>query len=162
MVDWDAAANYAEVLGLLALVLGGAFAWFQIVEARKAQHKQSSLRVLASFLDDVEWMPAMRHIASLPIGWHERKKIDAATMNAVDRFYTKIEMLGYFVHENDVAIEQVHALAGGGLLRTWQVIRPFAEQSREEGDTHAFEWVEWLMRQMEALGDRGPAHLVHV
>ncbi len=164
MADLSTWANVAEILGLATVVGGAFFAWFQIREARKTRADASSLRVLVNFLEDERFFLAVNAVMKLPPDWHMDKAIreDPETVEAVNRVYQTLEMLGYFVYARQVRLKDVQELAGSGISQAWVKMRGYVDVAREERGPNAFEWYEWLIDRLEDLGEpQQPAHVGH-
>jgi hypothetical protein len=161
-MDLQTAANLAEILGVLIVIVGFAFAVIQLMHFRQQRRDMATIELARSF-QNPEFAHAIRCITMLPKGLSADglKKRGSGYENAAFLVSFTFESVGIMVHRRIVSLDMVWELMGGTILGAWERLETWvkgvrADQGRDKFD----EWIEWLagqLREKEAL-DEQPAH----
>jgi hypothetical protein len=161
-MDLQTAANLAEVLGVLIVIVGFAFAVIQLMHFRRQRRDMATIELARSF-QNPEFSHAIRCVMMLPKGVSidGLKKRGSDYENAAFLVSFTFESFGVMVHRRIVSLDMVWELMGGTILGAWERLEGWvkgvrAEQGRDKFD----EWIEWLagqLREKEAL-DEQPAY----
>jgi hypothetical protein len=161
-MDLQTAANLAEVLGILIVIVGFTFAVVQLMHFRQQRRDTATIELARSF-QNPEFAHAIRCITMCPIGLsaEQLKKQGSGYENAAFLVSFTFESVGVMVHRRIVSLDMVWDLMGGTILGAWERLEAWAKDVRAEQGRDKFdEWIEWLvgqLREKEAL-DEQPAY----
>lgn len=162
-MDIQTAANIAEVLGVVIVIVGSFFAIIQLIHLRQQRRDMAAIELARSF-QSPEFGQALRLLMSLPAGLsgedleeHGEAYLDAAMLVSLT-----VESVGIMVHRGVVEFDMVWGLMGGLVLGAWERMEGWALQVRQEQGREKFdEWFQWLadrMRECEAAGEAPAYH----
>lgn len=162
-LDLQTLANLAEVIGVIIVIGGFAFAVIQLLHFRQQRRATSAIELARSF-QNPEFARAIRIVLSLPSGMTgaELRRRGSRHEDAAMLVSLTLESVGIMVHRRIVSIDMVWELMGGLVLDVWDRIRGWVTEVREERGSGKFdEWIEWLATQLSAYGREqgsGPAY----
>jgi hypothetical protein len=164
MNDLATYAAFAEILGGLALFIGGAFAAFQLREYRSRRRDQVAAELCRRFAEP-ELARAVTLIKRLPDG------VSLAELQAMGDEYDEaaqivgmsFETMGLLVFRNIASFTMIQQLTGGLLLMMWRKISVWIKESREDQANPRFgEWIQWLAERIEECeAEVEPAYSAH-
>ena len=150
VADLNTLANLAEIIGVVIVVGGFAFALIQIKEFRRQRNEAAALDVARSF-HKPDFARAVLQVVSLPAGCpatqlkSTKEQQDAAMLVSLT-----LESFAIMVHRRIVALDLVWELMGGVTLTLWDRMRDWVYTVREEQGNEKFsEWLEWLADQLD-------------
>ncbi|MCL7976037.1 MAG: DUF4760 domain-containing protein, partial [marine benthic group bacterium] len=161
-VDLQTAANLAEVLGVVIVLVGSVFAIIQLAHLRQQRRDMAAIELARSF-QSPEFGQALRLLMSLPAGLsaEEFEEHGEAFLDAAMLVSLTVESVGIMVHRGVVEFDMVWGLMGGLVLGAWDRVEGWVVQVRREQGREKFdEWFQWLadrMRECEAAGE-APAY----
>ena len=160
MIDLSLIADFAEILGGLAIVVGGAFAVVQLREIREQRRQAVAVELIRQFSEPAH-ADAVNLIRGLPDGSsaellrsrgpeYER----AATMIAIT-----YEAIGLLVFHEMASFSMVRELTGGLTVVMWRKLATWADTVRDEQGHRSFaEWFQWLAEQLARESADKEAH----
>jgi hypothetical protein len=149
-MDLSTLANLAEIIGVITVVGGLAFAVIQIAHFRQQRREIAAIELARSF-QNPEFARALRLVLDLPEGItaEELRSRDARLQDAAMLVSLTLESIGIMVHRRLISLEMVWELMGAVILHAWDKLRPWAEDIREEQGRQKFdEWIQWLAGQL--------------
>jgi hypothetical protein len=166
MADLNTIANVSEIVGGLAIVIGGIFAVVQLQEFREQRRQAVALELLRAF-SDPELANAVNLMQTLPDGVSAdqlrskgREYEHAATMIAIS-----YETIGLLVFQRMASFAMVHDLHGGLAVVMWRKLAAWVDAVRAEQNHRSFaEWFQWLAEQLlreSPEKEASPAHERH-
>ncbi len=165
-MDLNTLANLAEILGVIIVIVGFAFAIIQLLHFRRERQDRAAIELARSF-ETPEFAHALRMVLSLPAG------IRADQLRARGDEYEDAAMLvsltlesvGIMVHRRIVSFDMVWELMGGVVQSAWDRLRDWAFAIRRDESQDKFdEWIQWLAAQMDrysAQTGSEPAYRAH-
>ena len=163
--DLNTLANLAEIIGVLIVIGGVAFAVVQIREFKRQRRETAAIELARSF-QNPQFARALMLVVSLPPGCpakelRRRPGLEEAAMLVS----LTLESVAIMVHQRIVALDTVWKLMGGVTQTCWDRLSDWVHAVRSEQQNEKFdEWLEWLANQMKRLGEKQesePAHLLH-
>jgi len=148
-------ANWAEILGGLAVIGGVAFGVFQVAHLRGHRRDVVAFE-LGRSIQTPEFATALRQVMALPIGVDatELRRREGAE-DAALHVSLVFESIGLMLHRGIVQRSIAWELVGGVVPAVWDRIAAWAEEVRREQSNPKFEeWTEWLARELRAIGVR--------
>jgi hypothetical protein len=120
-MDLQTAANLAEVLGVLIVIVGFAFAVIQLMHFRRQRRDMATIELARSF-QNPEFSHAIRCVMMLPKGVSidGLKKRGSDYENAAFLVSFTFESFGVMVHRRIVSLDMVWELMGGTILGAWE------------------------------------------
>jgi hypothetical protein len=161
-VDLQTAANLAEVLGVIIVLVGSVFAIIQLMHLRQQRRDMAAIELARSF-QSPEFGQALRLLLSLPPGLSgdELEEHGEAFLDAAMLVSLTVESVGIMVHRGVVEFDMVWGLMGGLVLGAWDRVEGWVTEVRQDQGREKFdEWFQWLadrMRECEAAGE-APAY----
>ena len=158
----DTLANWAEIIGVLVIVLTIIFGWKQLQHYQLQREARAAIE-LARYFHNPEFVCALQRLLAPPAAEFEariasEKKLEDAAM----LFSLTTETIGLMVHRRMLPLEMVWELMGGLLTHCWRRIYPWVLRQRELQQSEKFnEWGQWLIEQMQHFEEQGqpqPAH----
>lgn len=161
-VDIQTAANIAEILSVLIVVVGFVFAIIQLMHLRQQRRDLAAIELARSF-QSPEFGQALRLLMSLPPGLsgedleeHGEAYLDAAMLVSLT-----LESVGIMVYRGVVELDMVWGVMGGLVLGAWDRLEGWANEIRKAQGREKFdEWLQWLadrLRERDAIGE-APAY----
>ena len=165
MGDLGTFANIAEIIGVIIVVGGVAFAVVQIRDFRRQRFELATIEAVRTF-QSPELNRAFRVLQGLPDGFsiHDMGKFESDVQDAVLLVATTYESLGVLVHRRVVSLDLVGELMGGSIQTAWAKTEPFTLQLRDAvSRPNIYEWFQWLAEQLRQQGyfDKQPAYLAY-
>lgn len=139
-----------QLAGQAAIVVGAAVAVYQLVQLRRTQRQEASLRVITS-LNTQEFRNAFNAVNELPIGATAQQVRDAgpATESAAGTVMMAFESLGVLVHNRVVPLDLVDQVIGGFLRESWRRLEQYVHWKRTAlGYARWGEWYQWLFEHL--------------
>ena len=163
MTDLTTIANISEIVGGLAILIGGIFAVVQLREFREQRRLTAAVELVRSFSEPAH-ASAVNLIQELPDGISPeqlrskgREYERAATMMAVT-----YETIGLLVFREMASFAMVRELTGGLTVVMWRKLGPWVETVRKEQGHRSFaEWFQWLAEQLAREQVDKEAHPAH-
>ena len=163
MADLNWLANLSQIVGSLAIVIGGIFAVVQLNEFREQRRQAAVVELVRSFSEPAH-ANAVNLLQELPDGVSAellrskgRDYERAATMIAVT-----YETIGLLVFREMASFAMVQELTGGLTVVMWRKLRTWVETVRKEQGHRSFaEWFQWLAEQLlreSSNKEANPAH----
>ncbi|KPK59723.1 MAG: hypothetical protein AMS21_09810 [Gemmatimonas sp. SG8_38_2] len=162
-MDLNTAANLAEIIGVLIVVGGLAFAVIQVMQFRQHRRDMAAIELARSF-EKPAFGHALRLVLSLPDGITAKELRAKGTEyeDAAMLVSLTLESVAIMVHRRIVSFDLVWELMGGVVQTTWGKLGTWAQAVRDEQEQQKFdEWIQWLAKQMKRYGDETglePAH----
>jgi hypothetical protein len=160
MVDLDLLANLSQIVGAVAIVVGGIFAVVQLREFREQRREAVAVEILRSFSEPAH-AEAVNLIHELPDG------ASAELLRSKDRDYERAalmlaityETIGLLVFQGMASFSMVQELTGGLTVVMWRKLGTWVETVRREQTHRSFaEWFQWLAEQLAREGVEKEAH----
>jgi hypothetical protein len=148
-------ANWAEILGGLAVIGGVAFGVFQVAHLRGHRRDVVAFE-LGRSIQTPDFAIALRRVMALPVGVDacEIRRREGAE-DAALHVSLVFESIGLMLHRGIVQRSIAWELVGGVVPAVWDRIGGWAEEVRREQANPKFEeWTEWLARELRAFGAR--------
>ena len=149
-------------LQTLAILVGLIYGGIQVAELRAEQRRQANIELARSFMTP-EFNEGMATIMTMPANASAEMMI--ANAGRILQVMQTFEVVGVLVHQGDLDLRVANEFLGGGIVGTWQRLRPFVEQFRRDtGNPHAQEWFQWLAERLMEHRERAgspPAYEAH-
>ncbi|MEJ2369696.1 MAG: hypothetical protein P8Y07_02455 [Gemmatimonadales bacterium] len=163
-LDLNTLANLAEVLGVLIVIGGVAFAVVQIREFQRQRRETAAIELARSFTNP-QFARALLLVVSLPPGCSAKElRRSPEREEAAMLVSLTLEAVAIMTHHRIVPMRTVWELMGGVTQVCWDRMRDWVHVARREQGNEKFdEWLEWLSNQMTRLGDESegqPAYQV--
>lgn len=158
-MELQTAANVAEVLGVIIVLAGSAFAIIQLMHLRQQRRDMAAIE-LARSIQSPEFGQALRLLMSLPPGESadDLEERGEAYLDAAMLVSLTLESVGIMVHRGIVELDMVWDLMGGLVLGSWERLEGWASQIRaEQGRAKFDEWLQWLADRLRERDERGEA-----
>lgn len=164
-LDLNTLANLAEIISVLIVIGGVAFAVVQIREFQRQRRETAAIELARSFTDP-QFARAVLLVVSLPPGCSAKElRRSPEHEEAAMLVSLTLESVAIMVHHRIVPIGTVWDLMGGVTQTCWDRMREWVQVvRREQGNEKFDEWLEWLSDQMKRLGDESegkPAYLTY-
>jgi len=164
-LDLNTLGNLAEIIGVLIVIGGVAFAVVQIREFQRQRRETAAIELARSFTDP-QFARALLLVVSLPPGCSAKELRRSPEHEAAAMLVSlTLESVAIMVHHRIVPMQTVWELMGGVTQTCWDRMREWVQAvRREQGNEKFDEWLEWLSDQMRRLGDESegePAYLVY-
>jgi hypothetical protein len=150
MTDLNTIANVSEIVGGLAIVIGGIFAVVQLQELREQRRQAAAVELVRTFSEQahanaanlIRELPDAASVELLRARGHEYER--AAMMIAMT-----YETIGLLVFRGMASFSIVRELVGGITVVMWRKLEPWVHAIRREQDQRSFaEWFQWLAEQL--------------
>ena len=144
-------ANFAQMLGAIAVVAAIAFGVAQIRQFRQQRRDALAVELMRS-IQDTEFTRSLRILLTLPVNAtvDDVRSRGGSFEDAIWALGAKYETLGYLVYRGIMPIELVEEMVGGVGVNLWNRIAPWAAAVREEqGQPLLLEWFEWLADRLQ-------------
>ena len=154
-MDLNTLANLAEIIGVLIVVGGLAFAVIQVLQFRQHRRDMAAIELARSF-EKPAFGHALRLVLSLPDGVtaEELRAKGTEYEDAAMLVSLTLESVAIMVHRRIVSFDMVWELMGGVIQTTWGKLCMWAEAVRDEQGQQKFdEWIQWMAVQMKRYGD---------
>ena len=164
-LDLNTLGNLAEIIGVLIVIGGVAFAVVQIREFQRQRRETAAIELARSFTDP-QFARALLLVVSLPPGCSAKElRRSPEHEEAAMLVSLTLESVAIMVHHRIVPLGTVWELMGGVTQTCWDRMREWAQAvRREQGNEKFDEWLEWLSDQIWLLCDVSegkPAYLVY-
>jgi hypothetical protein len=144
------ALPYFQLAGQLSLVVGAAFAFYQLLQVERSRKDSAALQTVTSF-NTQEFRTAFAKVYTLPLGASAQQVRDAGRdmEDAATTVMMTFEMMGVLVHSRMVPIETVDQAIGGFLRESWRRLEPYVQWKRAEVQSVRWgEWYQWLYEHL--------------
>lgn len=155
-----------NLFNTIAIIAGGIFAAFQLVQLKKQRSRESALQMLNS-VQNTEFMDAINIIYHLPEGL-TKKEIEEQLgdkLSSVLIMFAKFESLGLLVYRREIKLNLVKDFIGGPILLFWKTLQNFFVETRQSNNKENYgEWVQWLAEQLLKIEEKNskiPAHIAY-
>jgi hypothetical protein len=154
MTELNVIANISEIVGGLAILLGGIFAVVQLNEFREQRRQAAAVELVRSFTEPAH-ANAVNMLQELP------DQASAELLRSKGREYERAavmisvtyEVIGLLVFRRIASFDLVRELTGGLTVVMWRKIGPWVQTVREEQGHRSFaEWFQWLAEQLAREG----------
>ena len=160
MTDLEALANLSQIVGGIAIVVGGIFAVVQLQEFREQRRQAAAVELVRTF-GEAAHANAVNLIQELPDG------AAAELLRAKGRDYERAAMMiavtyetiGLLVFREMASFSLVRELTGGLMVVMWRKLGPWVATVRQEQGHRSFaEWFQWLAEQLDRESAEKEAH----
>ena len=160
MTDLNTIANISEIVGGLAIVIGGIFAVVQLQEFREQRRQAVAVELIRQFSEPAH-ANAVNLIQELPDG------ASAELLRSKGREYERAalmiamtyETIGLLVFREMASFSMVRELTGGLTVVMWRKLGPWVEAVQREQSHRSFaEWFQWLADQLARESPEKEAH----
>ena len=156
MLNLETLANYAEILGLVSVIVGIAFAIVQLQHFRNQRRDLAAVELIRGW-QTPEFTKALNTLQMLPErGESEKLRDQGADLEnmafLVGMFF---ESAGVMVNRKLIPLDIVDDLMGGVARVVWIKVYVWIEEVRAT-NPHAFEWWEWLTQQLDERAPIAP------
>ncbi len=144
-------AAMAEIFSATTIVLGAAFAMFQLREYRNRQKSQVAAELCRRFAEP-ELGKAVTLIRQLPdnISLRELQAMDSEYEQSAQVVGMTFETMGLLVHKEMASFTLTQELAGGLMLMMWRKMERWVIETRVEQNNPRFgEWVQYLAERVQ-------------
>jgi hypothetical protein len=139
---------YFQLAGQISLVVGAAFAFYQLLQVERGRREQTALQTVTSF-NTQEFRDAFGKVYTLPLGASAQQVKDAGLEEAAMAVMMTFEMMGVLVHSRMVPIETVDQAIGGFARESWRRLEHYVQWKRKEVQSLRWgEWYQWLFEQL--------------
>lgn len=141
---------YFQLAGQVSLVVGAAFAFYQLLQVERSRKESGALQTVTSF-NTQEFRDAFAKVYTLPLGASPQHVRDAGRdmEEAATTVMMTFEMMGVLVHSRMVPIETVDQAIGGFLRESWRRLEPYVQWKRAEVQSVRWgEWYQWLYEHL--------------
>ncbi len=147
--DLEVWADIAQILGMLTIVGGGAFAIVQLVEARGQRRDLVAVELMRSFYNP-EFSRSVTIVRNLPddVTVSELRSRGPEAEQAALQIGMMYETMGLLVFRRIASFRLAQELTGGLIEVLWRKLHVWIETVRvEESHPRFAEWFEWLALQ---------------
>jgi hypothetical protein len=163
-MDWSLTF---EAVSAVALVAGGVFAAYQLVELRR-QHKRDAVLGLVRSFQSGDFTAALGRVNSLPDGANTRTIRRVLGPEGRDQVFLvglTWESLGVLAFRREIDLQTIDDFFSGAITISWRKLHAFVEEDRASLQRETvWEWFQWLAERMQERERRSapiPAHLAH-
>lgn len=152
MTSLQAIANYAEIIGAIAVLFAIGFGILEFRHLGHQRRENASLEMMRAW-QGPEYVNAIREI--LKVDDHIEPEALNALSDQHDRMAFTVcmtyEALGVMAYRGTLPLDIVHDLMGGAVCTSWRKLDRWVKHFREHYNPRAFEWHEWLARRLNEL-----------
>ena len=146
-------ANMAEILGVI-IVIGGLF--FAVLQMRQIRQQRRELAAieLFRFFGNPKFTEAYQMVLHLPDGLSAQdiRNGHESLEDAAMLISSTMENIGVMTFQRIVPFVIVNNLVGSSVIILWRKLEHWAVALREElDDDAAFEWFQWLTKELAAM-----------
>jgi len=149
MLTLETVANYAEIIGAIAVLFAIAFALVEFRQLGMQRREYASLEMMRSW-QSPEYVDAIFEILQLEDHTDPDVLSDTHQKMAF-RVSMTFEALGMMAYRGTLDIKAVNDLMGGAVCASWHNLDRWVIGFRADHNTRAFEWYEWLAAQLEVM-----------
>ncbi len=150
MANLETLANYAEILGVLSVIAGIAFAVVQLRQFRNQRRDLAAVELIRAWqtpeftkaLNSLQMLPDR----ALPVTLRDQGEELEDMAFLVGMFF---ESVGVMVNRNLIPLDVVDDLMGGVTRVVWRKLSRWVEEWRTSINPRAYEWWEWLVHQLD-------------
>lgn len=154
MSSLEVLANYAEIIGAVAVLFAIGFGVLEFRHLGHQRRENASLEMMRAW-QGPEYVNAIREI--LKVDDHiEPEALNTLSDRHEGMAFTvcmTFEALGVMAHRGTLPLDIVHELMGGAVCGSWRKLDRWVMYFREHYNPRAFEWHEWLARRLGELPD---------
>lgn len=163
MVGWDldTVASVSTALAVFSAVL---FGIVQVRHQNKRRREELVLETIRSVLTP-DVLGAVHRVLAFPdgMGLDDLDKESDAARAAVATVDFNYEAFGWMVHRRMVDLHDLDDMMGGVARVLWRKLSRIAAERRvRHGRANEFEWLQWLVEQLEKDPSPGKAAGAHV
>ncbi len=155
MNDLSQLANLAEILGVVIVLGGVAFAVLQMRQYRQQRREMAAIE-LFRFFGSPHFTDAYQNILDLPdnLSAAELRQRFPDREGCAMLISTTMENIGVMTHQRIVPYVVVNNLMGHSTIVLWRKLEHWAQDIREKHrNPAAFEWFQWLAEMLERCDD---------
>jgi hypothetical protein len=149
MPTLETVANYAEIIGAIAVLFAIGFAVLEFRQIRHQRTENASLELMRAW-QGPEYVDAIYEILRLEDHIDPEALGEAGEMLAF-RVGMTFEALGLMAHRGTIPIDILSDLMGGVVAASWRKLDQWVYQERTRRNPRAWEWFEWLVRQLQEM-----------
>ena len=149
MLTLETVANYAEIIGAIAVLFAIVFALVEFRQLGVQRREYASLEMMRSW-ESAEYIDAIYEILQLEDHTDPDVLSDTHKKMAF-RVSMTFEALGMMAYRGTLDIKAVNDLMGGAVCASWRNLDLWVIRYRADHNTRAFEWYEWLAAQLEVM-----------
>ena len=150
VANLETLANYAEILGVLSVIAGIAFAVVQLRQFRNQRRDLAAVELIRAWqtpeftkaLNSLQMLPDR----ALPVTLRDQGEELEDMAFLVGMFF---ESVGVMVNRNLIPLDVVDDLMGGVTRVVWRKLSRWVEEWRTSINPRAYEWWEWLVHQLD-------------
>ena len=152
MLTLEIIANYAEIVGAIAVLFAIAFALLEFRQLGVQRREYASLEMMRSW-QSPEYVDAIFEILQLEDHTDPDvlRNMSDAHQKMAFRVSMTFEALGMMAYRGTLDVNAVNDLMGGAVCTSWRSLDLWIGEFRGKHNTRAFEWYEWLAAQLEAM-----------
>lgn len=150
-MELDRLANLAEIVSVILVVGGFAFAVIQLQQFKVQRRAKAAMEVARTF-QTAQFTHALRRVQDTPRGVsaEELRQCGPDCEDAAMLVSLTLESIAFMVHRHMVSLELIWELMGGTILDMWERLELWTREKRTElGQPKYNEWVEWLVEQLK-------------
>ena len=149
MSNLETLANYAEILGVISVIAGIAFAIVQLQQFRVQRRDLAAVELIRGW-QTPEFTKALNTLQMLPDREESEKLRDQGEDLENMAFLVGMffESAGVMVNRKLIPLDIVDDLMGGVSRVVWAKVFVWIEEVRAT-NSHAFEWWEWMTQQLD-------------
>ena len=166
MVDVALLANFAEIFGGLAVIIGIGFGFVEY-RRHKIRERREAAATLARSFQTQELAAAIRVVLELPdaIDEAQYKKLSRGDKDLIWFLFCSMESIGILVFRDDLPLSLVDEFFSIPVIEGWKKLSPYVEELRQNvHGPQAWEWFQWLaehLAERHKETPRIPAHVEH-
>ncbi len=146
MLTLETVANYAEIIGAIAVLFAIVFALVEFRQLGIQRREYASLEMMRSW-ESAEYIDAIYEI--LQLAEHTDPDVLSDTHQKMAfRVSMTFEVMGLMAHRGTLPLDLIHDLMGGAVSSTWTKLDRWVIQFREQYNPRAFEWYQWLAKEI--------------
>jgi len=148
MPTLETVANYAEIVGAIAVLFAIGFAVLEFRQIRHQRQENASLELMRSW-QGPEYVDAIHVVLRLEDHVDSEALGDAGELQAF-RVCMTFEALGLLAHRGTIPIDIISDLMGGAVAASWRKLDQWIYEDRAR-NPRAWEWFEWLAEQLQTM-----------
>ena len=139
-----------SVISTAAVVIGVAFAGFELRMSRRQRAREAEL-LLARSYQTPEFMRALDLVVDLPDALTKSKleALSDADQQSIGYWLGAMESIGVLVHNDELSIDRVEDFMSGPIVVSWEKLAPYVKARRRTLQRETMhEWFQWLAERI--------------